>query len=465
MVAGNNVAGRRRGAADGDTVGKVDEDAVEVGQGSGAGGVGADIVALDQAAGAGPIEVDAHDVAAAVAGNDVPGAGARAADGGICRAIIDFDLSGRIAEGGGAGHVGADVVALQDVARRTGAGNLNAIAGEAVEDQPLDSAAAAGEGQAVHARSRAVAAQLDDGIAAVARLRRGVEDDTVADGRQGRGRCDAPVAAAAAVVARVAGGDVEENIASARDAVGVLNGAAQGDLGHAIDGVAGVRRVAGLAAVAGRIDDNRCPLQRQDPAAVLGAEQGVAVDDDIVDRGIAAGECAGTDNLEVLRQVGQEAVAQRQVERAGQRRGAADDQLSERRRVGVGAGHLNVEVRRAVLSVVAGDAHDAGRIAGRQRAFVEDVAGDIAVEDDRGAVGDFQGVAAVEQWTAAVGRGADDIVVELIVDRGRPIGVNAVAVVPGDHVGRRGGGAADGIVAGPAIEYDAGEAEVAVADG
>src|SRR5262249_28838820 len=105
-VARNDVPGRRRGAADRVVGGPiVQHDAlVAVADGKGAGEVGADQVALHHVAG-GACDIDAD---AGVAGDDVAGAGCRAADGVVARPRVDADAVLAVGHVDGAVDVGAD---------------------------------------------------------------------------------------------------------------------------------------------------------------------------------------------------------------------------------------------------------------------------------------------------------------------------------------------------------------------
>src|SRR5581483_2998263 len=102
--------------ADGVAGGLVDEDAVAgVAERPGAGGVGADEVAQHGVA-AGPEDLDA---VAAVGGDHV--ARADGVAGGIEK---ERDSVAPVAQGGGTGGVGADVVALDQVPRGASVGDL-----------------------------------------------------------------------------------------------------------------------------------------------------------------------------------------------------------------------------------------------------------------------------------------------------------------------------------------------------
>jgi hypothetical protein len=106
------VAGARGGAADGHAGGAADPDAAEaVAQREGAARVGADVVALDQ--GAGHVVGDL-DAVAVVAGDDVA-LGRRDPADTVVAAAEYVHAVGRVAPVQGAGGVGADVVADDDV--------------------------------------------------------------------------------------------------------------------------------------------------------------------------------------------------------------------------------------------------------------------------------------------------------------------------------------------------------------
>src|SRR5262249_39037176 len=135
-VAGDDVARAGDGAAD-----RVGAGAAEDGhpvdcirQGGGAGGVGADAVALhDGADRPVPLDVDAAETAQeTVARNDVPGRRRGAADGVVGGTTVQHDAPGAVADGKGAGDVGADQVALHHVAG--GACDVDAVAGVAGDD-------------------------------------------------------------------------------------------------------------------------------------------------------------------------------------------------------------------------------------------------------------------------------------------------------------------------------------------
>ena len=85
--------------------------ALEVAKGLGPGSVGADVVALDQVV---VRDVGDLDAVAVVAGNDVASPGRGAADRVVIRKA-DLDAVARVDNGLGAGGVGADVVALDQV--------------------------------------------------------------------------------------------------------------------------------------------------------------------------------------------------------------------------------------------------------------------------------------------------------------------------------------------------------------
>src|SRR5437016_4681780 len=78
--------------------------------------VEADVVARDNVSGCTAI-INMHPIGA-VAAYDVSRSGGRAADGIVRRAVADDDAAAAIRNGRVAIHVGADVVALDDVARR-----------------------------------------------------------------------------------------------------------------------------------------------------------------------------------------------------------------------------------------------------------------------------------------------------------------------------------------------------------
>src|SRR5262249_41232507 len=133
-VAAEDVTGPGRGAADGVAARRVeDEHAVgDVTQGGGAVLVRADEVARDDVARR--AAVAEHHVAGevgqrAVAADDVTGPGDGAAEGVCRRAVGDLYAVAEVSKGGGAVHVGADVVALDHVARGAATGDVHAVAG------------------------------------------------------------------------------------------------------------------------------------------------------------------------------------------------------------------------------------------------------------------------------------------------------------------------------------------------
>src|SRR5439155_1617222 len=125
-VARDDVGGRGRGAADGVVEGVVDLDALEaVAHGGGGGDVGADVVALHLIVErAGDPEVADEHAVAAVAGDEVAGAGELSAGVGargtahqvVVGGVEDRHAREVVPQRGGAGGVGADEVALHHVA-------------------------------------------------------------------------------------------------------------------------------------------------------------------------------------------------------------------------------------------------------------------------------------------------------------------------------------------------------------
>src|SRR5262249_54327958 len=117
-VPRDQVAGRRRGPADGVVhTAATDQDAGEaVAQGGGAGGVRANAVALDQVVVA-AIRED-NPAPESVGRDDVAGAGRRPADGVAGRRHLEEDAETAVAQRERTGAVGADVVALHQVAGR-----------------------------------------------------------------------------------------------------------------------------------------------------------------------------------------------------------------------------------------------------------------------------------------------------------------------------------------------------------
>src|SRR5262249_5826512 len=93
-----------------------------------------------------------------------------------------------VAQGGGAGDVGAQVIPLDGVAA---AGlNLDADLAETVDRQPLDRAAPGRDLQAAGPRAGEAAVQFDQRRAGVVRLRGAVDHHRPRDGRQGGGRAN-----------------------------------------------------------------------------------------------------------------------------------------------------------------------------------------------------------------------------------------------------------------------------------
>ena len=120
---------------------RFDVDAESVGDSNPAGIVGADEVVDDGVV----VRVGLRDVdAEVIAGDDIALGDRGAADQVVVGAVYDLDTREAIAQGGRAGHVGADVIALDDVA--AAAVDCDAVAAELVDDQPLNGAARACEG-------------------------------------------------------------------------------------------------------------------------------------------------------------------------------------------------------------------------------------------------------------------------------------------------------------------------------
>ena len=121
-VARDEVAGRGAGPADEAVRPGVDHDAVLLAEGDGAGRVEADDVALDDGvrrAGRGA-RGGHRDAVLPVARDDVARSGDVAADG-VAGGVLEEDAGGaELDQAAGAGQVGADVVALDDVAGRSG---------------------------------------------------------------------------------------------------------------------------------------------------------------------------------------------------------------------------------------------------------------------------------------------------------------------------------------------------------
>src|SRR5262249_39697379 len=118
-VAGNDVAGRGRGAADEVVRPALDEHAVgAVAQGGRAQGVGADQVALHRVA-RGTV-AQQEDAVRETGGDDVARPGRGAADDAVAGALDDHAVAA-VAQGGRAVEGGADVVAQDLVAGRAAA--------------------------------------------------------------------------------------------------------------------------------------------------------------------------------------------------------------------------------------------------------------------------------------------------------------------------------------------------------
>src|SRR5262249_46400121 len=129
-VPRDDVAGAGRRPADGVAGGQAEDDAGGgVAEGGGAGGVGAYVVPFDQVAG-GRVEADAGTL---VAADEVARARAGAADG-VARGESHLNARPEVAQGGGPGDVGADVVAFDQVAGGAGELDANAVGVVAADD-------------------------------------------------------------------------------------------------------------------------------------------------------------------------------------------------------------------------------------------------------------------------------------------------------------------------------------------
>jgi hypothetical protein len=132
-----------------------------------------------------------------------------------------------VAAGAAAGGVGAEVVAVEDVAGAEA--EVNAGTAEAVDGQAADGAVAGRHHQAVGARAGGGPVEVDEGGGGEAGLGGAVEVHGVADGRQGALRGDAVDAGA---------GDGEaDGVGLAGAVVGVEDGLAQ-RAGAAVEDVA-----------------------------------------------------------------------------------------------------------------------------------------------------------------------------------------------------------------------------------
>ena len=166
-VGGDQVALAGSGAAD--QVGRslVDEDAVEdVSEPGSAGGVGTDEVALDDVCGgACKVELDAD---SGIAADDVASLRITCADD-IGRGVIDEDAGKAVSEGAGAGGIGTDVVAQDEVSGGVGLEN-NAVAFDWEVAQDLDSGGGVAAEQVTGGRGIAadqVVGGVDEGEAVV----------------------------------------------------------------------------------------------------------------------------------------------------------------------------------------------------------------------------------------------------------------------------------------------------------
>ncbi len=171
-VAGDDVAVALVRAADRDALDvRAEHDAAAVRESVGAVRRGADEVAGDRRSVGASCEQDA----VAVAGDHVARTARRPADPGVGASHDDPDAVRRRLR---AGRVGADQIPFDD-----GAGaalDRDARAVEAVQDQPTDRHAARGDDEGVRGRPDLAAAELH----APGRLRRAVDEDRLADGRQ-----------------------------------------------------------------------------------------------------------------------------------------------------------------------------------------------------------------------------------------------------------------------------------------
>ncbi len=167
-VAGDDVPRTGRRAAD-DIVGRTTVDRnAPLAAGQGS-----------RASGVGADVVTLHDVAVVataadedaeyrVAGNDVARRRSRAADRIVGSAGRDVDAKAAVAQRGGAGRVDANVVALDEVT--IAAVDHNTVAAEAIDGKALDRAVAGREVQAVRRRTGAGTVQHNEGLARVTGL-------------------------------------------------------------------------------------------------------------------------------------------------------------------------------------------------------------------------------------------------------------------------------------------------------
>src|SRR5262249_18823155 len=122
-----------------------------------------------------------------VARDQVALARRRAADL-VAGRVVDEQALDAVGPGQVAGDVGAEVVALDEVAAV--GGQDQAVGREAVDDQAAHRAVAGRDDQAADVGARVAAVQFDQGRSGVTVLGGAVEDDRVGDGRQRRQRLD-----------------------------------------------------------------------------------------------------------------------------------------------------------------------------------------------------------------------------------------------------------------------------------
>ena len=96
---------------------------------------------------------------------------------------LDVDAVQAVAAINGTGDIGSQIVAHNDIA--AAAVSVNAIAVEAIDHQTADRGPAAGDSQAVGAKARSAAVQLNDRCAGEIRFARAVDDHGIGDVWQG----------------------------------------------------------------------------------------------------------------------------------------------------------------------------------------------------------------------------------------------------------------------------------------
>ena len=123
-----------------------------------------------------------------VSRNDIFCSGYITADRVAGRAALDKHATTDVRQDDRAGDVRADVVAFDYIAAV--AEEVDAVAGIAIDDQPIDRAVAGGDGESGHARAGAGAIQFDNRRPGKTRLRGSVDPDGCGNVRQHTGRLD-----------------------------------------------------------------------------------------------------------------------------------------------------------------------------------------------------------------------------------------------------------------------------------